>query len=133
MPNLKELMVSLSEFKKQASDIINSKLTKVIVKNNEPVSVIMPYGDYLALTEDVEDVQRMMRATGEEITLSNGVKIMVLVETDNENIIIKTYTKMKTSGEYKPYFTHYLSNPSVTQTLTTEELTEHYQSGNKEG
>ncbi|PLS19237.1 prevent-host-death family protein [Bacillus sp. M6-12] len=120
LPNLKELMISLTDFKKQIPDIITKKSTKVIIKNNEPVSIFMPYEQYLSMNE-------VIKATGEDITLSNGVVVKVCVEQEDNQIAIKTYLKMKTSGEYKLHFTQYLGNPNVEQTLTTEELVAHYE------
>lgn len=117
-------MVSLTDFKKQIPDIISKKQTKVIVKNNEPVSVFMPYSEYLSM-------ENIIKSTGEDITLPNGVTIKVCVEIEEKDgfkgdIVIKTYIKMKTSGEYKLHFTQYLGSPDVTQTLTTEELLQEY-------
>lgn len=124
IPNLTELMISLTDFKKQISDIVSKKSTKVIIKNNEPVSIFMPYSEYLSMSE-------IIKATGEDITLSNGVVIKVCVEQEENQIAIKTYLKMKTSGDYKLHFTQYLGNPTVEQTLTTEELFAHYSSKEK--
>lgn len=119
IPNLTELMISLTEFKKQISDLISKKATKVIIKNNEPVSIFMPYSEYVSMAS-------VIHATGEDITLSNGVVIKVSVETEKDQIAIKTYVKMKTSGEYKLLFTNYMGNPSVEQTLTNEEIMKSY-------
>lgn len=137
IPNLTDLMISISEFKKQLSDIIKNSQTKVIVKNNAPVSVVMPYSEYLNLNNNVVDVQNMIKSAGEDITLSNGVQVKVLVEIENEgafrdSIVIKTYRKMKTSGEYELHYTLHLGSPNVTQTLTNEEIMEEYQAGRKE-
>lgn len=119
MPNLSEIMVSITDFKKELSEIIKQKQTKVIVKNNEPVSIIMPYEDYVS-------GQQAIQATGDVIRLSNGVDIKVLVEEENGAIVTKTYLKMKNSNEFKLHFTHSMSNPSVEQTLTNEELFAQY-------
>lgn len=119
IPNLTELMISLTDFKKQVSDIVSKKSTKVIIKNNEPVSIFMPYSEYVSSADTI-------KATGEDITLSNGVIIKVCVETEKDQLAIKTYVKMKTSGEYKLHFTQYMSNPNVEQTLTNEEVMKSY-------
>lgn len=124
IPNLAELMISLTDFKKQIPDIITKKSTKVVIKNNEPVSIFMPYADYVSQ-------QNMIKSTGEDITLENGVTIKVCVEINNQepfkgDISIKTYIKMQTSGEYKLFFTQNLGAPDVTQTLTTEEMMKQY-------
>lgn len=119
IPNLTKLMISLTDFKKQVSDIITKKSTKVIVKNNEPVSIIMPYEEYVSMAN-------VIRETGEDITLSNGVVVKVCVETDEKNIAIKTYLKMRTSGEYKLHFTQYMGHPREEQTLTNEEVMQSY-------
>lgn len=120
IPNLNELMISLTDFKKQISDIISKKSTKVIIKNNEPVSIFMPYSEYLSM-------ENIIKSTGEDIALPNGVTVKVCVEVEEKgDIAIKTYIKMKTSGEYKHHFTQYLGAPHVEQTLTTEEIIEEY-------
>lgn len=106
--DLSKLLISVTDFKKNISDIINSKETKVVIKNNEPVSIFMPYSEYLSMDDKA-------KATGEEITLSNGITIKVCVEVDESDplgeITIKTYTKMKDSDEFKLYFTHHLGAP----------------------
>ena len=125
IPNLTELMISLTDFKKQISDIISKGKTKVIVKNNEPVSIFMPYSEYLSM-------ENIIKSTGEDITLPNGVVVKVTVEIDEGetfkgDIVIKTYIKMKTSGEYKLHFTQHLGSPQVHQTLTNEEVMKEYE------
>ena len=50
--NLEKMMISISEIKKQLSEVVNDKLTKIIMKNNSPVSVIMPYDEYVKLKND---------------------------------------------------------------------------------
>lgn len=132
IPNLKELMISISELKKELSEIISKKMTKVIIKNNEPVSIIMPYSEYVKINENIEDNQKLLNEIGQDITLSNGVQIKVCVETGinkpfDEDIAIKTYIKMKTSGEYKLHYTLHLSPPSKEQTLTIEEQLKSYE------
>lgn len=125
IPNLTELMISLTDFKKQISDIISKKSTKVIIKNNEPVSIFMPYSEYISMGN-------IIKSAGEDITLPNGVIIKVCVEIEDDepfkgDIAIKTYIKMKTSGEYKLHFTQRLGAPHVHQALTTEELMAEYE------
>lgn len=120
--NLENLMISISEVKKKLSEVINEKMTKIIVKNNTPVSVIMPYTDYTELLEGKNDLQQKLQSVGQEITLKNGVKIMVCVENTDKDVIIRTFKKMKTSGDYKLHFTQTMSIPSYEETLTTDEL-----------
>lgn len=129
--NLSELMISLSDFKSQLSEIVSNKKTKVILKNNEPVSVIMPYDEYVALNENVGDTKKLLKRVGQDITLNNDVQVMVCVElgTDKyapDDMAVKTYLKMKTSGDYKLHHTLHLSPPSIEQTLTIEELMDYY-------
>lgn len=119
IPNLSEIMVSITDFKKDLSDIIKKRQTKVIVKNNEPVSIIMPYDEYVS-------GEQAIRGTGEVIRLSNGVDVKVLVAEENGSVVTKTYLKMKNSDEFKLHFTHSMSNPSVEQTMTNEELFAQY-------
>ncbi|HHT7008671.1 TPA: type II toxin-antitoxin system Phd/YefM family antitoxin [Bacillus cereus] len=119
IPNLHQLIISLTDFKKKITDIINKKETKVVMKNNEPIAVFMPYSEY-------HSIDNQIKATGEDITLPNGVQIKVVVDTNDDkyshnDISIKTYVKMKTSGEYKLFYTQYLSAPHEESTLTTEE------------
>ena len=132
MPNLSDLIMSISDLKKDLSKVVSDKLTKVIVKNNAPVSIIMPYDKYLSLNENNLNLKGIVNSTGEDITLSNGVQFKVLVETINEEsgkegIEIKTYVKMKTSGEYKLYHTLGLGAINVSQTLTNEEIVKMYE------
>lgn len=129
MINLKDLtslMISISEFKSNVSQIINEKLTKIIVKNNEPVAVIMPYAEYAKNIEDAETGKALLGRIGQDITLDNGVQIMICAAKEENCFCIKTFIKMKTSGDYKLHFTQYLSTPSVDQTLTSEELCKQY-------
>lgn len=119
IPNLSEIMVSITDFKKDLSDIIKKRQTKVIVKNNEPVSIIMPYDEYVS-------GEQTIRGTGEVVRLSNGVDVKVLVAEENGSVVTKTYLKMKNSDEFKLHFTHSMSNPSVEQTMTNEELFAQY-------
>jgi len=72
--NLENLMVSASEVKVELPEIMAKKMTKVIVKNNTPVSVIMPYDEYVAMNENIEDGQRQLARVGQDITLNNGVQ-----------------------------------------------------------
>lgn len=98
---------------------MSNKKTKVIVRNNEPVSIIMPYEEYLTSREAI-------KGTGETFTLSNGVVMKVLVEIEEEQIAIKQYIQMKSTGEFKLHFTQFMGNPRKEQTLTHEELMESY-------
>lgn len=131
MKNLKNLMISISDFKTQLSDIIKNKLTKVIVKNNEPVAVIIPYEEYIENLKNVEESKNLLGRIGKDITLDNGVQMMISIGKDDRGICIKTFIKMKTSGDYKLYFTQYLGNPTIEQTLTTDEIIQKYKK-NKE-
>ncbi|MDF2884830.1 MAG: hypothetical protein K0R54_5400 [Clostridiaceae bacterium] len=124
-PNLNEI-ISISDFKKQASQILNQKETKVIMKNNEPLSVIIPYEEYLKTIEEAK--QELLRGIGQDITMKNGVKLMVCVETEEdtsrEGIAIKVYKKMQTSGDYKLFYTLHLDAPGIETTFTNEEYLE---------
>lgn len=126
LPNLENVMISISEIKKQLSEVVNKSMTKVIVKNNMPVSVIMPYDNYVEMTKNENDFQTQLKSVGQEVTLSNGVQVMVCVEHTQDEIIIKTFKKMKTTGDYKLHFTQRMSHPSYEETLTTEELREYW-------
>lgn len=126
LPNFEGLMISISEIKKQLSEVVNKGMTKVIVKNNVPVSVITPYEEYMKMNERLEEVNNELHSVGQEITLNNGVKVMVCVEHTEDELIIKTFKKMKTSGDYRLHFTQRMSLPSYEETLTTDELREHW-------
>ena len=124
MKNLKDLMISISEFKVQMSEIIKNKVTKVIVKNNEPVAVIMPYAEYIERAKDSERIEQI----GQDITLQNGVQMMVTVSKEkDDSLCIKTYVKMKTTGDYKLHFTHHIAMPTIESTMTTKEIIEFYE------
>lgn len=132
MKNLKDLMISISEFKGQLSEVIKNGLTKVIVKNNEPVAVIMPYTEYIKNIEDAEGASKLLGRLGQDITLDNGVQMMVSVSKEDGGICIKTYIKMKASGDYKLHFTQHLGNPNIEETMTTQEILEYYKMKTKE-
>ena len=120
IPNLTDLMISVTDFKKQIADIMKNKKTKVIVRNNEPVSIIMPYADY-------QDMTGAIKSTGEPFVLPNGVVMKVLVEVDNEQIAIKQYIQMKSTGEWKLHFTNYMGHPRPEEAMTTDEIMASYQ------
>lgn len=129
IPNLKDIMISLNDFRKELSDIIANKKTKIIIKNNEPTSIIIPYDEYLALNNSV------MINDGESIVLNNGVEVKVVVSVERsgsyEDLVTRTYIKMKSSGEWKEHFSHSMSAPSYEQTLTSQETMEYYQQNKK--
>lgn len=120
IPNLTDLMISVTDFKKQIADIMNQKKTKVIVRNNEPVSIILPYEEY-------RDMSGAIKATGEPFVLPNGVIMKVLVEVENEQIAIKQYIKMKSTAEWKLHFTQYMGHPRPEETMTNDEIMKSYQ------
>ena len=120
IPNLTDLMISVTDFKKQIADIMKNKKTKVIVRNNEPVSIIIPYEEY-------RDMANAFKATGEPFVLSNGVVMKVLVEIENEQIAIKQYIQMKSTGEWKLHFTQYMGQPRPETAMTNEEIMASYQ------
>lgn len=135
IPNLKEIMISLTDFKKQLSEIMTTKQTKIIVKNNEPTTIVMPYDDYVILNNNIDNFQNEINSVGESIILSNGVEVKVVVTVEKkgnyEDLVTKTYIKMKTSGEWKEHHSHSMSAPSYEQTLTTQEIMENYQQNKK--
>lgn len=127
MSNFENLMIGLSEVKNTLSEVVNNGLTKIIVKNNKPVSVLVPYEEYKVLESKAKEGDEIIGRVGNDITLDNGVQIMVTVSKGGINdsgIAIKTFIKMKTSGDYKLHFTQYIPNPSVESTYTPEELAE---------
>lgn len=127
MSNFENLMIGLSEVKNTLSEVVNNGLTKIIVKNNKPVSVLVPYEEYKVLESKAKEGDEIIGRVGNDITLDNGVQIMVTVSKGGINdsgIAIKTFVKMKTSGDYKLHFTQYIPNPSVESTYTPEELAE---------
>lgn len=127
MSNFENLMIGLSEVKNTLSEVVNNGLTKIIVKNNKPVSVLVPYEEYKVLESKAKEGDEIIGRVGNDITLDNGVQIMVTVSKGGINdsgIAIKTFVKMKTSGDYKLHFTQYIPNPSVESTYTPQELAE---------
>ena len=116
MKNLKEVMISVSDFKSKLSEIIKENLTKIIVKNNEPVAVIMPYSEYVKKIEGVE--QSLLGTVGQELTLDNGVQIVISAGKDKEGFFIKTFAKINPSDDYKLYCTQYMNNPNGDQILS---------------
>lgn len=119
--NLQGLMIGVSEFKSKLNEIINNRLTKIIMKNNVPMSVVLPYDEYVALKEQAKEGQNIIGRMGQDITLDNGVQIMTTIAKEDEGFCIKYYIKMKTSGEYKLEFTHHHCNPSPDSNCTEAE------------
>lgn len=127
MNNFENLIIGLSEVKNTLSEVINKNLTKIIVKNNKPVSVLVPYEEYKVLESKAKEGEDIIGRLGQDITLDNGVQVMVTVskgDLNDSGIAIKTFVKMKTSGTYKLHFTQYLPNPSIESIYTPEELVE---------
>ena len=121
--NLEGLMVSASEVKKELPEIMSNKLTKVIVKNNVPVSVIVPYSEYIALNENAEENKAQLTKFGQDIVMKNGVQVMVTAGIGNSDDLVTTaYIKMKTTGDYKLLHTFSLSAPSPEMALTIDEI-----------
>ncbi|WP_300449452.1 hypothetical protein [Fusobacterium sp.] len=121
MKNLEEIMIGISEFKKNVSEIINNKMTRIIMKNNKPMSIIMPYEEYNFLKNN-----KNIGNLGQDITLDNGVQMKIEINRTNEKsdnrIEIEVYIKMKTSNEYKLYSTQILTCPRIESTYTQDEL-----------
>lgn len=110
---LEEMMISVSDIKKQLSEVVNNNLTKIIMKNNTPKSVILPYDEYVKLVDKIFDKEPRNEICNvlDEIRFDNGVTLMVKAEKQDNEIAIKTYKKMKTSGDYKLYHEQHLSVP----------------------
>lgn len=123
--NLKNL-ISISEAKKQLSNIVNGHSSKIIVKNNKPVSVIIPFEEYVNIYEKMETKQLLLNDVGEVITLESGVQVKTLIDILGNNIEVKLYKKMQTSEQFEIYHTFTISGPSIESTYTTEELIEKY-------
>ena len=79
MSNFENLMIGLSEVKNTLSEVVNNGLTKIIVKNNKPVSVLVPYEEYKVLESKAKEGDEIIGRVGNDITLDNGVQIMVTV------------------------------------------------------
>lgn len=134
--NLDGLMVSASEVKKELPEIMAKQMTKVIVKNNTPVSVIMPYDEYVAMNETQEENKNRMVRMGQNFTMSNGVDVMVVaglgIGNFEDDLTIKMFYKMKNSGDLKLFHTFNIGSPSVESTYTNQEMWEMYEAKNKE-
>lgn len=78
------------------------------------------------MNDIANEVQTELKSVGQEITLKNGVKVMIVVEDNENELVIKTFKKMKSSGDYRLHFTQGMSVPSYENTLTTDELREYY-------
>lgn len=135
MDNFKNLMIGISELRNTLSEVINERVKRIVVKNNKPVSILIPYEEYKTLEKQAKESKEIIGQLGQDITLDNGVQVMVTVSKGDLNeggLDIKTYVKMKTSGNYKLHFTQHLSNPSVESTYTNEELIDRMKSLYKE-
>ena len=134
--NLDGLMVSASEVKKELPEIMAKQMTKVIVKNNAPVSVIMPYDEYVAMNENQEETKARMVRMGQNFTMGNGVEVMVIagvgIGNFEDDLCIKMFYKMKNSDELKLFHTFNIGSPSVELTYTNQEMWDMYEAKNKE-
>jgi len=134
--NLDGLMVSASEVKKELPEIMTKQLTKVIVKNNAPISVIMPYDEYVAMNENQEENKTRMVRMGQNFTMGNGVEVMVIagvgIGNFEDDLCIKMFYKMKNSDELKLFHTFNIGAPSVESTYTNQEMWDMYEAKNKE-
>lgn len=129
--NLKDLTIGISQCKAQLSEIIKGQTKKVVMKNNEPVAVVIPYDEYTKMKQNSDESKKIMGRLGQDIVLNNGVQIMVnVVKEGDSDVVIKTYVKMKTSGEYKLFFSQYFTQPSIDETLTIDEIIERMNSNN---
>jgi len=134
--NLDGLMVSASEVKKELPEIMAKQMTKVIVKNNAPVSVIMPYDEYIAMNENQEETKSRMVRMGKNFTMNNGVEVMVIagvgIGNFEDDLCLKMFYKMKNSDELKLFHTFNIGTPSIEGTYTNKEMWEMYEAKNKE-
>jgi len=124
--NLDGLMVSASEVKKELPEIMTKQMTKVIVKNNVPVSVIMPYDEYVIMNENQEETKSRMVRMGQNFTMNNGVEVMVIagvgIGNFEDDLCIKMFYKMKNTDELKLFHTFSIGSPSVECTYTNKEM-----------
>ena len=134
--NLDGLMVSASEVKKELPEIMTKQMTKVIVKNNAPISVIMPYDEYVAMNENQEETKSRMVRMGQNFIMNNGVEVMVVagvgIGNFEDDLCIKMFYKMKNSDELKLFHTFNIGSPSVESTYTNQEMWNIYEAKNKE-
>jgi len=135
--NLDGLMVSASDVKKELPEIMSKQMTKVIVKNNVPVSVIMPYDEYVAMNENQEETKNRMIRMGQNFTMDNGVEVMVVAGIGDSGfsrggLSIRMFYKMKNSDDLKLFHTFNISSPSVEGTYTSKEMWDMYEARTKE-
>ena len=55
--DLESLLMNVSDVRAKIAEIIENRQTKVIVKNNVPKSVIMPYDEYVELMNKIEQLE----------------------------------------------------------------------------
>jgi len=130
--NLENLMVGISEVKKELPEIVSKQMTKVIVKNNVPVSVIMPYDEYVTLNENQEENKNRIVRMGQNFTMHNGVDVMVVAGINvggfsNNDLSIKMFYKMKNTDDLKLFHTFNISTPSIEGTYTSKEMWDMYE------
>jgi len=131
-------MMGISEVKKELSEIVSKEMTKVIVKNNVPVSVIMPYADYVTMNENnVENKDRLAKF-GQTFTMENGVEVMVVAGIDigdsaisKDCLTMKMFYKMKNSDDLKLFHTFNIGAPSLESTYTSKEHWDMYEARKK--
>lgn len=128
--NLENVMVSASEVKIELSEIMSKKMTKVILKNNTPVSVIMPYDEYVAINESADENKKRIVKMGQNFTMNNGVEIMVIAgigsSFSDDDLSIKMFYKMKESDDFRLFHTFSIGSPSIELTMTPDDLREYY-------
>lgn len=134
--NLDGLMVSASDVKKELPEIMTKQMTKVIVKNNVPVSVIMPYDEYVAMNENQEETKIRMVRMGQNFTMDNGVEVLVVAGIgiggfSDGDLSMKMFYKMKNSDDLKLFHTFNISAPSIESTYTSKEMWDMYEAKNK--
>lgn len=129
--NLENVMIGVTEVRKELPEIINTKQTKVIIKNNVPVSVVMPYEEYVTLNEGKEEAKNRMVRMGQNIRMNNDTQVLVVAGVggnfDKDDLCIKVMVKMMNSDEYKLLHTFNMGQPHIDQTMTNEELSKYYE------
>lgn len=116
-------MIGITELKKNLSYVVDNSEKMLIVKNNTPVSVLVPYGEYIILSATNDEVKKLMIETnermvrmGQDIDLE-GLQVLVTTEVGgmfgSKDLVLKTHYKIPGTDDYRHYHTFSLGRPYV--------------------
>lgn len=114
--NLKEATVGASEVKRELSDIMTEEQTRIIMKNNKPTSVIMPYSKYVQLVASDEKRDELIQDFGTEVNMGNGTVMTVVASKTTDfggrpELVVRVLYKTEHHSQYVEHYTMRLNAP----------------------